>query len=200
MPASRAVTVGVPVYRGERFVEETLRSLQAQTHREMIVAISLDGPDPVAEALCRPFLDDPRFRLVVQPERLGWAGNISRLMASTETPYWCYQQQDDLLDPRYLEVLVDHAELTPNAAIVYCDIEAFGALSGTFTQPSVIGSGSGRQLALLYEGLAAVAFRGVTRLEALRNAGAIPSNEVDDFAAETVWMAAAARWGDLVRV
>ena len=192
------VTVGVPVYRGERFIEETLHSIQRQTHRHIEVIISLDGPDARVEAMCEPFTRDPRFRIVVQPGRLGWVGNLTWLMSHVRTPWWCYQQQDDLLDPRYLEVLLDSARNAPEAAVVFCDIEAFGEYRATFVQPSVTGSAAARQLALLYEHHAAVAFRGLTRVEAL--ASGIPPNEIDSFACETVWMAAAARFGELRRV
>lgn len=200
MSATDAVTIGVPLYRGELFIEETLRSIQNQTHQQIEVIISLDGPQPDAEELCRPFLTDPRFRLITQPERLGWVGNLNWLMNQVATPYWCYHQQDDLMDPRYLEVLVDHAQREPEGAVFYCDMEAFGSLSATFIQSSVTGSASARQLALLYEHLPAVAFRGLTRVEALRLSGGIPANEVDSFACDTVWMAAVARWGELRRV
>ena len=200
MLAADVVTIGLPVYRGERYLEEALLSAQRQTYPHFQVIISLDGPDPACEALCRPFLRDPRFRLVVQPERLGWVGNINRLLAQLATPYWTYHQQDDVLDPRYLEVLVDHAARTPEAAVVYSDIEAFGTLSGTFAQSSVTGSAAARQLALMYEHINGVAFRGLTRAEAVTLTGGIPLNEVDSFACEVVWMAATARWGELRRV
>src|SRR2546422_8779875 len=97
------VTIGVPVYRGELFLEETLWSIQNQTHRDIEVIISLDGPDPASKEICLPFLKDGRFRLVVQPQNLGWVGNINWLMSRVESPYWCYHQQDDLIDPRYIE-------------------------------------------------------------------------------------------------
>jgi hypothetical protein len=200
MSATRTVTVAVPVYCGELFIEETLHSLQKQTHRDIEVIISLDGADPLAEALLDPFLQDSRFRLVVQPQRLGWVDNLNWLMTQVETPYWCYLPQDDLLDPRYVELLIAHADDSPEAAVVYCDIQAFGLLDTTFVQPSVTGSGGARQLALLYEHLAAVAFRGLTRVEALRVAGDIPANEIENFACDTAWMAAIARWGELQRV
>ena len=200
MSAADIVTIGLPVYRGERFLEEALRSAQRQTYPHFEVVISLDGPDAACEALCRPFLRDPRFRLVVQPERLGWVGNINWLMARLATPYWTYHQQDDVLDPRYLEVLVGCARDTPEAAVVYSDIEAFGTYSGTFSQTSVTGTASARQLALLYEHIAGVAFRGLTRAEAVSLSGGIPLNEVDSFACEVAWMAAIARWGELRRV
>nr|MBA2564966.1 hypothetical protein [Gemmatimonadota bacterium] len=84
--------------------------------------------------------------------------------------------------------------------VVYCDIEAFGLRSFRISQPSVTGGASARQLSLLYAHHSAVAFRGLTRIEALRESGGIRPNEVDDFSADTTWMAAAARWGELHRV
>jgi len=200
MADSRQVTIGVPVYRGERFIEETLRSIQSQTHRDIDVVISLDGPDPASEQLCAPFLEDSRFRLVIQPERLGWVGNINWLMSQATTGFWYYHQQDDLVDPRYVEVLLDYAQRTPDAAVVYCDIVAFGLQTWSMGQPSVTGSPSARQLTLLYGHHSAVAFRGLTRVEALRHSGGIRANEVENFSADTAWMAAIARWGELRRV
>ena len=200
MSASEAVTLGVPVYRGRDFVAETLTSIREQTHRDLSVVISIDGPDPESEEACSPFLEDPRFRMVVQPENLGWAQNISWLMDQVETPYWCYQQQDDLLDPRYLETLLDHARTAPEASIVYCDIETFGHWEATITQPSLTGTPFVRQLTQLVGRHAAVAFRGLTRLDALRAAGGVPTNEADCFSCDTAWVSAAARCGEHHRV
>jgi glycosyltransferase involved in cell wall biosynthesis len=61
------VTVGVPVYHGGAVIEESLRSIQRQSRRDLTVIISLDGPQPASEEACRPFLKDSRFHLVAQP-------------------------------------------------------------------------------------------------------------------------------------
>ena len=79
MTGSETVTLGVPAYRGEAYIAETLTSIQAQTHEDLEVLISLDGPDPATEEACRPFLSDPRFRLMSQPRNLGWVGNFNWL-------------------------------------------------------------------------------------------------------------------------
>ena len=194
------VTVGVPVYRGERFIAETLRSLQAQAFGDFAVMLSLDGPQPAAKAACRPFLADPRFRLVTQPRRLGWVGNANWLMGHVATPFFCMLPQDDVIDRSYLEMLLEYARRSPQAAVVYCDMQGFGRSDVTFEQPSVRGGAVARQLALLRDHLYAVAWRGLTRVEALRMAGGVPENRVDGFAADAAWMSAVARWGELHRV
>ncbi len=195
------VTVGVPVHRGARFVGEALASLRDQTHTDIEVVISLDGPDQDSAAACAPFVEqDRRVRLVTQPERVGWAANVSWLMAEARTPFFCHLPQDDVLDPRYVETLLAHAVAAPDAAVVFCDIQAFGTWSETLVAPTVSGGPLARQLALLVEHVAAVGFRGLVRADALREAGPVPRNPMGDFSSDLTWLAAAARWGDLVRV
>jgi GT2 family glycosyltransferase len=194
------VTVGVPIYHGGAAIEESLRSIQQQSHRDITVIISLDGPQPASEQLCRPFLKDPRFQVVVQPKRLGWVGNTNYLIGRVETPFWIWHPQDDILEERCIETLLEHAQRNPAAAVVYSDIECFGLRSGTLIQSSITGDAVARQITLIREHFSAIAFRGLTRAEALRFCGGIPSNLFESFALDTVWMAALARWGELQRV
>lgn len=198
--SGHTVTVGMPVYRGQDFLPEVLAAVQDQTYRDLRVLISVDGADPECEQLIRPYLRDPRFVLTIRQNRRGWVGNLNWLMRNTDTPYWCYQQQDDLIAPDYLEHLVDHLRSTPEAAVAYCDIEAFGQAEWRMAQDPVLGPPVTRQLTLLNAHLAAVAFRGVTRTEALREMDRLPANPVENFAVDTVWMSAMARSGELHRV
>jgi hypothetical protein len=67
-------------------------------------------------------------------------------------------------------------------------------------QPTIAGSPFERQLGLLRDHFAAVAFRGLTRVSALRSILPMAGNPCENFAADTVWMARQALVGDLVRV
>ena len=194
------VTVGVPVYHGERWLEETLRSIQDQTHRDFDVVMSIDGgPDPGCEAICRRFLADSRFRLVIQPERLGWSGNINWLMTQVAGDYWYFHQQDDLTADNYLEALIGHARRNPSAALVCCELVPFGRIEGHLAQPaSVLGASPFvRLMTYLHEQYPAFAFRGLTRAEAVRRAGDIPSNEFVSFGGDICWVAAVALSGEI---
>ena len=127
--------------------------------------------------------------------------NIGWLQQQAATEFWCYQQQDDLLHPSYLETLIEEAYRRPGAAVVYCDMETFGDRTQRFESESVVGSPLNRQLSLLTDHFAGVAFRGLTRVQALvETGGGLVENDVDNFAAETVWIATMATWGDLIRV
>ena len=197
---AKLVTVGVPVFRGQDFVAEALSSLQAQTHAELEVLIYVDGPDPLSEEACRPFLTNSRFHMKVLPERVGWRNNLNLLMAASKGDYWYFNQQDDLVEPTYIETLLAHAEAHPEASIVYCDMQCFGSRQDLFTQTPVLGHPTTRQLALLYEHLIPVALRGLVPAPVLKQVGHIYGNEADDFGTDCLFMARAARAGELHRI
>jgi glycosyltransferase involved in cell wall biosynthesis len=195
------VTIGVPVFGGERYLAETVSSIIAQTHEDWEVVFSIDGPDPVCEAICRSYLDDSRFSVSIQPERLGWVKNIAWLQQQATGEFWYYHQQDDLVVPRYLQVLISEARRNPGAAVVFCDMATFGERDSRFITSSIVGSPLVRQMGMLLDHFAGIPFRGLTRVQALRDTGGgLSSNDMDDFAAETVWAAVMATWGDLIRV
>ena len=194
------VTIGVPVYRGKAFLEESLNSILSQTHEDYEVIISVDEPDPESEEICSKFLKDSRFRMVVQPQRLGWMGNMNWLMSQVQTEFWHLQEQDDVIEPHFLEVLVPYARTNPTVATVYSDIRLFGDQDVLVVMQSVLGSAYVRQMALLYQHHQGVTLAGLSRAEALRATEGIPGNEIENFLSETAWMAGMARWGELHRV
>jgi hypothetical protein len=200
---NESVTIGVPVYRGQDFLAETLDSIRAQTHGNFEVLLSLDGPDPVCEALCRQYLDDARFHLTIQPERLGWVGNINWLMRQVRTDFWYFHQQDDLIAPTYLEALLGHARAHPEAALVYCDLLPMGRIEEPFSEqpPPVLGATAFiRVMTMLHEHFPAFAFRGLTRAAALRDVGSVPVNDVTNFGVDICWLTGVARSGELHHV
>jgi hypothetical protein len=198
MPAT--VTIGIPIYGGKLFLEECLASVRDQRYADMEVIMSLDGPDPECEEICRNFLGDSRFRLVTQPDRLGWMPHTNWLMSQVDTEFWHLQEQDDVLDPAFLETLVRFAIEHPTAAAVYSDLRTFGTMDTHMEMSPVIGSPVMRQMKLIHEHFPGVAPLGLIRTEALRLSGGLQANEFENFAADTALMSGLARWGELHRI
>jgi glycosyltransferase involved in cell wall biosynthesis len=194
------VTIGVPIYRGKLYLEESLASVRDQTYPDIEVIMSLDGPDPECEDICRGFLTDSRFRLVVQPQRLGWMNHTNWLMSRVQTEFWHLQEQDDVIEPTFLAALVKYACAHPGAAGVFSDLRAFGTADYPMEMSPVIGSPVMRQMKLIHEHFNGVAPLGLIRTEALRMSGGLQANEFENFAADTALMAGLARWGELHRL
>src|SRR4051794_2444705 len=90
------VTIGVPVYQGQADLPITLECLRTQTYQNLDVLISVDAGDQQSAAACQPFLRrDARFRMHVQPSRLGWAGNTDWTMQQRRGDFYIFQQHDD---------------------------------------------------------------------------------------------------------
>lgn len=198
------VAIALPTWRGDAFVAETLASLLGQTYREFSLHISVDGDDGRTADLCGSLARDSRVTLVVQPNRLGWVENTNAaLRAGAGAEFSLIMPHDDIVAPTYLETLVGRATAFADAACVYSDMETFGltpgAGHGRFRQSRVVGGPLQRQQQLLVQHYPAVSFRGL-----VRQVGGEPllvrGNDVDNFAADTVYMSQLARHGNLLRV
>jgi GT2 family glycosyltransferase len=193
------INVGMPVYRGGEHIVATLQSLVDQTYKNFSVLISVDGGDLSSADICRPFLSDPRFRLVVHKERLGWAGNTNWLVSQADGAFFCYYQQDDLTAPTYFEVLIAEAARNPGAAIVFSDLQFFGEDQQRATGRSITGDVFSRLLQQL-ESFSHTPFHGLVRTRALGEAGGLRLTEHESFGEDFVWVLKLARAGDLINV
>ena len=72
--------MGLPVYQAAAHMRKALDCLQRQTYENFEAIISVDGNDQETAEACKPFLADPRFRMVVHPTRLDWSGNFNWLL------------------------------------------------------------------------------------------------------------------------
>ncbi len=196
---ARTITVGVPVYRGAHQVGACLRSLQEQTFEDFDAYISVDAGDQESAQACEPFLDDERFSLVVQPERLDWYGNVNWLLRRPLGEFFCYRQHDDTTDPTFFEVLVRAARERPDAAIVYADCQWHGGRDDLETAPSVEGDVLSRMRQHI-EQKQPVAVRGLMRTGAVEQAGPVRGDEFRGLSEVFVWLAKLLRWGPFLRI
>ena len=194
------VSIGIPIYKGQKYLAKTIQSVLSQDWQNFDVLMSLDNNDLESAEICKRFLKDSRFKLRIQRSRLGWVKNVAYLMKQQTGDYWFYLAQDDLIASSYIRKLVAWAEAHPEAAVVYSDIQASGTLRKKIYQPSLKGKPFDREINLIRHYLAAVAFRGLVRREVIIASRGIKGNHLDGFCNDTAWMATAARYGELHRV
>lgn len=199
MGAPPRVTIGVPVFRGEAFVAETLQSIQAQTCGDFMVLISVDGGDESSAEICRAFEADPRFSVFVQPERLLWTGNVNWLVDRSTTEFFVYLAQDDLFHPQYIETLIAHADSRPEAAVVYSDLQWFGDLQLLKNEPEFPGTARERVLAQL-RACHWTAFRGLRRMALTGKAAPLNADSAFNFFEDVLWVTDILKAGPAVHV
>jgi glycosyltransferase involved in cell wall biosynthesis len=113
------VTLGMPVYNGERFLEETLRALLAQTYKDFELVISDNASTDATEGICkRHAAADARIRYFREQENHGAAWNYNRVVELATGEYFKWAAHDDLITPDYLEKCV--AVLDADPTVVLC--------------------------------------------------------------------------------
>jgi glycosyltransferase involved in cell wall biosynthesis len=191
MDKPATIFIAMPLYQGSEHVAQALDSIRRQTFDDFKVLISVDGNDQASGQACRPFLSDRRFEIVIQPERLGWAGNMNFLASRFQGDFFCYWQHDDHCAPSYLETLYRHASIHPEASAIYCDMQVYGAEDRLIRRGSVTGFALERVLSQIDEPNVP-AIRCLIRAEALRSS--IPIHYAGS------WVLSLARSGELHRV
>lgn len=100
------ITIGVPVYNGEDFLDECLNCLQRQTYKEFVVKIFDNAStDATPEIINRYTTQDSRFEVYRHTSTIPPGENFSDAVDSVQTPYFLWRAHDDLSADNYLEVL-----------------------------------------------------------------------------------------------
>jgi glycosyltransferase involved in cell wall biosynthesis len=114
------LSIGVPVYNGERFLRRTVESLLAQTFSDFELTISdnasTDGTREIAGEFVRR---DPRVRYHRQPHNLGLAGNYDFLAGRVSGEYFKWATADDPCEPRFLERCIAVLDGDPEVVLAY---------------------------------------------------------------------------------
>ncbi len=117
-PGAARVSLGVPVYEAERFLEETMDSLLAQTLADFEIVISDNASTDPTEEICRPYADaDPRVRYVRHEDNRGASWNHTFLALEARAPYFKWAAADDVCEPTYLERCVEVLENDASAVL-----------------------------------------------------------------------------------
>jgi len=168
------VTVGVPVYNGERYLACTLDSLLNQTVRDFVVVVGDNASTDGTAAIVRAYAArDARVRHVRHPRNLGAAANYSRLCEMAETEFFRWSAADDCSEPRFLEACLEGLERDPQAVLVYPRImliDAEGQPLGEYEEGLHLPHArpSDRFFTLLQNSRLCNALYGLGRTEALR--------------------------------
>jgi hypothetical protein len=122
------VTICIPAWRAEAFIDRTLRCAQEQTERNLRILTSIDLCDDATAEICHAHARaDRRIEVLEQRERLGWARNVNALLDRVETEFYFLYFHDDIIAPAYTARLLEKLRARSDAASAHCDMGHFGA-------------------------------------------------------------------------
>lgn len=115
-----AVSIGMPVNNGERFVEEALASLLAQTFDDYELIVVDNGSTDRTPEICRGLAErDRRIRFVRSDVNRGAAWSFNRVFELSSGRYFKWAAYDDLCAPSFVERCVAALEESPAAVLAH---------------------------------------------------------------------------------
>jgi len=120
MKPTPPVTIGLPVYNSERFIEQSLNSLLAQTYSNFVLIISDNASTDSTPLICKRYAAaDARVKYFRNDTNIGNPRNFNRIVELTETPYLKWSTADDFWEPTFLERAMEVMERDPTIALCY---------------------------------------------------------------------------------
>lgn len=130
------VSIGLPVFNGEKYLKEVLDSILAQTYRDFELVISDNASTDHTEQICRTYAQgDTRIRYYRNERNLGAAKNHNRVFELSLGEYFKWAPHDDVYAPEFLEKCI--GVLDKDLSIVLCHsktarIDEHGTIVGTY--------------------------------------------------------------------
>ena len=115
--ATPSVSVCIPVYNGETYLGETIRSVLDQTYGDFELVVLDNGSTDSSGQIARSF-GDRRMRIERNSSVMELVPNWNRLISLCRSPLIKLVCADDLLHPRCLELQVAPMEADPGLALV----------------------------------------------------------------------------------
>lgn len=117
--ATPRVSIGLPVYNGERFLAEALDSLLSQSFADFELIISDNASTDRTPEICRSYAaQDGRIRHYRTAQNRGAAWNHERVFRLSRGEYFKWAAHDDLCAPPYIQRCVEILDRRP--AVVLC--------------------------------------------------------------------------------
>ncbi|MEB3293273.1 MAG: glycosyltransferase family 2 protein [Synechococcales bacterium] len=119
-PSSPRISIGIPVYNGEKFLEACLESLLQQTFTDFEVIISDNASTDATGQICQDYVQrDRRVHYYRNEANLGPIENYRRVAELARGEYFKWQNYDDLCAPEFLAECLAVLEQDPEVVLCY---------------------------------------------------------------------------------
>jgi glycosyltransferase involved in cell wall biosynthesis len=109
------ISIGLPVYNGEYFLEQRLNSLLGQTFSEFELIISDNASTDSTSEICKKFVErDSRITYYRQEQNMGPNWNFNFVLQKSHSPYFLWAGVNDKVSKYFLEKNYKILEIKPN--------------------------------------------------------------------------------------
>jgi glycosyltransferase involved in cell wall biosynthesis len=189
------VSIGIPLYRSQRFVDRVIRNIAAIDCPSIEVIVSdRHCHDDALDLIADRFGNDPRVRTIKAIDRLTWVEHYNLLLRSASGTYFMWMPHDDEFPATWVSRLVAELEAHPEAVLAYGRIERVDLDRHLRKAPDDLVAGDERSpsadtaCALLIERRTEPPFRGVFRRAPVIDGGLSIRASRDNVSADVYWV------------
>jgi glycosyltransferase involved in cell wall biosynthesis len=114
------VSIGMPIYNGEKFVRESIDSILSQKFKDFELIISDNCSTDDSDKICREYASlDSRVRFYKNQANMGASWNYNRVFHLATGKYFKWAADDDLCHEDFLSECVDALEKDERAVIAF---------------------------------------------------------------------------------
>ena len=143
------ISVIVPVYNVEEYLEECLESIKNQTYSNIEVILVNDGSTDNSQAICERYCQqDPRFHLINQ-ENQGQSVARNNGVAASTGELITFVDSDDVVSAKYLENL--YAYMTEEIDLIECEYRVTRTVFDTLKElenPQIVFEGNSEEVVI----------------------------------------------------
>ncbi|WP_261184618.1 glycosyltransferase family 2 protein [uncultured Streptococcus sp.] len=144
------ISVIVPVYNVETYLEECLDSIQNQTYTDFEVLLVNDGSTDRSKAICERYCQtDKRFRLMNQTNQ-GLSAARNKGVEISTGEYIVFVDSDDVIKTNYLEKLMHYMREDVDIVESQFTVSNEEFLAKSFKEPSILFEGNSQEAVKIF--------------------------------------------------
>lgn len=117
------LSIGLPVYNGEKFLKEAIDSLLAQTFDDFELIIADNASTDKTEEICKAYAaQDKRIRYYRNQKNIGCARNFNYVFELSSGEYFKWAAYDDLHAPDFITKCVEVLDKDPTVILCHSQV------------------------------------------------------------------------------
>jgi glycosyltransferase involved in cell wall biosynthesis len=120
MTTAPRLSVGLPVYNGEKYIRESIDSLLGQTYEDFELVISDNASTDSTADICQQYAkQDSRIRYIRQPRNIGLSPNHNFVFAQARGELFKWAAADDLYGRDLLKLCIEALDSHPEVVLAH---------------------------------------------------------------------------------
>lgn len=129
MSDNTGISIGMPIYNGEKFLEKKLKSIISQTYSNFELIISDNGSNDKTSSICLEYQKkDDRIKYFRHEKNQGITWNFNFVLEKSKKEFFIFAAVDDIISEKFLEKNLNILQNNPKIVVSISKIESYDSI------------------------------------------------------------------------